>query len=65
MALGSKVLIRGMKNPGEKIETMSGCDLPPEALQYRLDAKGLDDIFLTARMRSGRASRERANFSEL
>src|SRR5712672_3368174 len=45
-ARGSKVLIRDMKNPGEKIGNDVWCDLPPEALQIILSMpKRLEEIF--------------------
>jgi len=45
-ARGSKVLIRDMKNPGEKIGNDVWCDLPPEALQIIVSMpKASDEIF--------------------
>src|SRR6266849_2397725 len=35
-AEGSRILVRDMKNPGEKIGNDVWCDLPPEALQIVL-----------------------------
>ncbi len=63
---GSRVLIRDMKNPGEKIGNDVWCDLPPEALRIIVSMpKTSRRFFPTALMRSGRPLRERANFSEL
>ena len=43
---GSRVLVRDMKNPGEKIGNDVWCDLPPEALQIILSMpKGREEIF--------------------
>jgi integrase len=43
---GSRVLIRDMKNPGEKIGNDVWCDLPPEALQIILSMpKRHEEIF--------------------
>ncbi len=43
---GSRVLVRDMKNPGEKIGNDVWCDLPPEALQIILSMpKRLEEIF--------------------
>jgi integrase len=43
---GSRVLIRDMKNPGEKIGNDVWCDLPPEALQIVISMpKTSDEIF--------------------
>lgn len=43
---GSRVLIRDMKNPGEKIGNDVWCDLPPEALQIIISMpKTSDEIF--------------------
>src|SRR5258707_15163741 len=43
---GSRVLIRDMKNPGEKIGNDVWCDLPPEALQIIVSMpKRLEEIF--------------------
>jgi len=45
-AEGSRVLVRDMKNPGEKIGNDVWCDLPPEALQIILSMpKRRDEIF--------------------
>jgi integrase len=45
-AEGSRVLIRDMKNPGEKIGNDVWCDLPPQALQIILSMpKTSDEIF--------------------
>src|SRR5216683_2451570 len=45
-AAGSRVLIRDMKNPGEKIGNDVWCDLPPEALQIIVAMpKTFDEIF--------------------
>jgi len=45
-APGSRVLIRDMKNPGEKIGNDVWCDLPPEALQIIVSMpKTSDEIF--------------------
>jgi len=43
---GSRVLVRDMKNPGEKIGNDTWCDLPPEALQIILSMpRTSDEIF--------------------
>lgn len=43
---GSRVLVRDMKNPGEKIGNDTWCDLPPEALQIILSMpRASDEIF--------------------
>jgi integrase len=43
---GSRVLVRDMKNPGEKIGNDVWCDLPPEALQIILSMpKRREEIF--------------------
>src|SRR5258708_11385738 len=43
---GSRVLVRDMKNPGEKIGNDTWCDLPPQALQIILSMpKSSDEIF--------------------
>jgi hypothetical protein len=43
---GSRVLVRDMKNPGEKIGNDVWCDLPPEALQIILSMpKRFEEIF--------------------
>ena len=43
---GSRVLVRDMKNPGEKIGNDVWCDLPPEALQIVLSMpKRSEEIF--------------------
>jgi integrase len=43
---GSRVLIRDMKNPGEKVGNDVWCDLPPQALQIILSMpKTSDEIF--------------------
>ena len=45
-AEGSRVLVRDMKNPGEKIGNDVWCDLPPEALQIILSMpKRHEEIF--------------------
>ncbi len=45
-AEGSRVLVRDMKNPGEKIGNDVWCDLPPEALQIILSMpKRREEIF--------------------
>ena len=45
-AEGSRVLIRDMKNPGEKIGNDVWCDLPPEALQIIVSMpKTFEEIF--------------------
>ena len=45
-AEGSRVLVRDMKNPGEKIGNDVWCDLPPEALQIILSMpKRQEEIF--------------------
>ena len=45
-AEGSRVLVRDMKNPGEKIGNDVWCDLPPEALQIILSMpKTHEEIF--------------------
>lgn len=43
---GSRILVRDMKNPGEKIGNDVWCDLPPEALQIaRSRSSDADEIF--------------------
>src|ERR1700737_106725 len=43
---GSRILVRDMKNPGEKIGNDTWCDLPPEALQIILSMpRTSDEIF--------------------
>jgi len=43
---GSRVLVRDMKNPGEKIGNDTWCDLPPQALQIILSMpRTSDEIF--------------------
>jgi integrase len=45
-AEGSRILVRDMKNPGEKIGNDVWCDLPPEALQIiRSMPKRREEIF--------------------
>ncbi len=54
---GSRVLIRDMKNPGQKIGNDVWCELPPEALRIvQAQPREGEWIFPTPRMRSQRRS---------